>query len=323
MKASIDKVTWYNLLKKEDEDMDMSFGENLQFYRRKNNITQEQLAERLEVSRQSVSKWESNTTYPEMDKLLLLCKMFSCTLDTLLRGDAESACVEDTEDYDRHMNHFNRAITAGVGMLLLGVAVMLALQSIGISSTIAVMALMIFVIASIMTFITAGLGHDTFTKKHPNIKPFYAAELIEKFDKRFAVMMSASIGLMLASVLWMVGSSALPLPAGCTRSLYVAIFMVLLAVSISGMTYAGMQKDKYDIEKYNLANSTEAKAKAKASEENPVVGKICGSIFMLALTAYLIMGFVWNMWSTGWVVFPVWIALCAISALVFAKSGKH
>ena len=66
----------------------MSFGENLQFYRRKNSITQEQLAEKLEVSRQSISKWESNTTYPEMDKLLQMCGMFSCTLDTLLRGDA-------------------------------------------------------------------------------------------------------------------------------------------------------------------------------------------------------------------------------------------
>ena len=52
--------------------------------------------------------------------------------------------------------------------------------------------------------------------------------------------MKASIGLMLASVLWMVGSGALPLPAGCTRSLYVAIFMVILAASISGMTYAVM-----------------------------------------------------------------------------------
>lgn len=302
--------------------MEMSFGENLQFYRRKNNITQEQLAERLDVSRQSISKWESNTTYPEMDKLLQLCGMFSCSLDTLLRGDAENACVEDTEDYDRHMNHFNLAITAGVGLLFLGVAVMLALMGIGVSNPIAVMALMVFLIASIMTFVTAGLGHDSFTKKHPNIKPFYPAELIEKFDRRFAVLMSSSVGLMLVGIMWMVGSSALPVPDNWTRSLYVAIFMVILAVSISGMTYLGMQKDKYDIEKYNHLNSPEAKAQAKAAEENPMVGKICGSLFMLAVTAYLVMGFVWHMWSTGWVVFPVWIALCAVSALVFSKTGK-
>lgn len=42
----------------------MSLGENLQFLRKRENMTQEQLAEALEVSRQSVSKWESDSTYP-------------------------------------------------------------------------------------------------------------------------------------------------------------------------------------------------------------------------------------------------------------------
>lgn len=41
----------------------MSFGENLQFLRKRENITQEQMAERLEVSRQSVSKWESDLSH--------------------------------------------------------------------------------------------------------------------------------------------------------------------------------------------------------------------------------------------------------------------
>ncbi|MDE7036107.1 MAG: helix-turn-helix domain-containing protein, partial [Eubacteriales bacterium] len=51
----------------------MSFGENLQYYRSEGGLTQEQLAERLEVSRQSVSKWESDASFPEMDKLLVMC----------------------------------------------------------------------------------------------------------------------------------------------------------------------------------------------------------------------------------------------------------
>ena len=46
------------------------FGENLQFYRKKKDMTQEQLAEQLEVSRQTVSKWESGVSYPEMEKIL-------------------------------------------------------------------------------------------------------------------------------------------------------------------------------------------------------------------------------------------------------------
>lgn len=64
----------------------MSFGENLQFLRRQRNMTQEGLAEQLEVSRQSVSKWESDAAYPEMDTIIELCDLFSCDMDTLLRG---------------------------------------------------------------------------------------------------------------------------------------------------------------------------------------------------------------------------------------------
>ena len=61
----------------------MSLGQNLQFYRKRKNITQEQLAEQLCVSRQTISKWEADASYPEMEKILQLCEMFGCSMDTL------------------------------------------------------------------------------------------------------------------------------------------------------------------------------------------------------------------------------------------------
>lgn len=67
----------------------MSFAENLQYLRRKNKITQEQLAEEPGVSRQSVSKWETGEAYPETEKLIVLCDKFGVTLDGLLRGDVQ------------------------------------------------------------------------------------------------------------------------------------------------------------------------------------------------------------------------------------------
>lgn len=66
----------------------MHFGKNLQYLRRKNgNITQEKLAEQMGVSRQTVSKWESGESVPEIGKLIELCELFSCTMDALLRDD--------------------------------------------------------------------------------------------------------------------------------------------------------------------------------------------------------------------------------------------
>ena len=65
----------------------MSFSTNLQHLRATRSMTQEQLAMLLGVSRQAVSKWESDAAYPEMDKLLCLCDIFECSLDELARGD--------------------------------------------------------------------------------------------------------------------------------------------------------------------------------------------------------------------------------------------
>jgi len=66
----------------------MGFGTNLQYLRRmRDSMTQEALAEKLDVSRQTISKWESDEAYPAMEKLFELCDFFSCSMDQLLRSD--------------------------------------------------------------------------------------------------------------------------------------------------------------------------------------------------------------------------------------------
>ena len=68
----------------------MSFGKNLQYLRQLSaGMTQEALAERLNVSRQTISKWEMDAANPEMDKALELCKVFNCSLDNLFRDEMD------------------------------------------------------------------------------------------------------------------------------------------------------------------------------------------------------------------------------------------
>ena len=62
----------------------MKFGENLKSLRKSNNLSQEQLAEKVNVSRQSVSKWETGEAYPEMNNILELCKIFKCNINDLV-----------------------------------------------------------------------------------------------------------------------------------------------------------------------------------------------------------------------------------------------
>ena len=60
----------------------MKLNEKLHSYRKKSGLSQQELAEQLDVSRQSVSKWETGITVPSVEKLILLSKLYNCLLYT-------------------------------------------------------------------------------------------------------------------------------------------------------------------------------------------------------------------------------------------------
>jgi transcriptional regulator with XRE-family HTH domain len=76
----------------------MSFGENLQAIRKKNNLSQEDLAEMLGVSRQAVSKWELGEGYPEVDKLMSLSKQLNVSLDSLMNNEVVNSIPENNRN---------------------------------------------------------------------------------------------------------------------------------------------------------------------------------------------------------------------------------
>ena len=77
----------------------MTLGEKLSRLRKEYNYTQEQLADVLGVSRQSISKWESDIAYPETDKLVKIGKLFECSMDYLLNEDiSEKKGLQPTEN---------------------------------------------------------------------------------------------------------------------------------------------------------------------------------------------------------------------------------
>lgn len=91
----------------------MNFKDNLKKIRKDNNLSQEELADKLGVSRQAVSKWESGLAYPEMDKVLQICKMFNLNIDDLLNKDIKE--VNETKEskniFNKYINDFTSYIT--------------------------------------------------------------------------------------------------------------------------------------------------------------------------------------------------------------------
>lgn len=77
----------------------MSLRKNIEYLRKQKNLSQEDLAHKLGVSRQAVSKWESGAAYPETEKIMKLCDMFDCTMDELMKDSIEEANNEKEHKY--------------------------------------------------------------------------------------------------------------------------------------------------------------------------------------------------------------------------------
>ena len=88
----------------------MTLGEKIARQRKELNYTQEQLADILGVSRQSISKWESDIAYPETDKLIELGKLFDCSMDYLLKEEITEKDGVQTSGFTEKVEEIRRKV---------------------------------------------------------------------------------------------------------------------------------------------------------------------------------------------------------------------
>ncbi|MEY8508426.1 helix-turn-helix domain-containing protein [Lachnospiraceae bacterium 42-17] len=290
------------------------FGENLQFYRKRENMTQEQLAERLEVSRQTVSKWEAGSSFAEMEKILQLCDLFSCDMDTLLRSDASVLAAGDDTVHREHMRRFRKGVVAAVVILILACAV----YELGIGFMINEVFLdtifWVMITVGTLILIAYGMQDESYKKKHPVIQDFYTEEEKEQFEKKFPVYITTAVGIILVGMLvFGMNVEYLPLGKGMTEDFYYGLFMICVALAVGIFVYSGLKKDEYDVEKYNKSNS------ADSEKKNNIVSVWCGCIMLVAVIVFLVAGLVFNLWEICWIAFVIGGLLCGIVSLILKR----
>ena len=137
----------------------MSLGERIYKLRTEKNLSQGDLADRLEVSRQSVSKWENNNAVPDLDKIIALSEIFEVSLDVLVKGKTTE--VENTDDIPKNRkesyttnveNPFPPRKIAGTILLCMGFVVLLFCTLLGGALTGLVFCLP-FVVCGIICFL--------------------------------------------------------------------------------------------------------------------------------------------------------------------------
>lgn len=298
----------------------MGFSENLQNLRKIKNMSQEQLAEKLEVSRQAVSKWESGNGYPETEKLITICEIFDCSIDNLVKGKITADTTEEKKKYENLQNKFSKGISLGVGIILLGTTILLYFAGLSGKEEIleqqyailGVTILLICVLISLPIFITLGISQDNFKKKNPKLPNFYSEEEIDNFNKKFIVGIATGVSLILIGTILLVFLYGMKI-VDENGTIPVVILMAFITIAVPILSYCGIQKDKYDIEKYNASNSEESK------KRNMKADKICGVIMLIATAIFLGLGFIFNLWKICWVTFPIGGILCGIVSTILEK----
>lgn len=310
----------------------MSFGNNVSYYRSKKGITQEELAEKLNVSRQTVSRWETDSAFPEMEKVIILCDLFNCDMETLVRGDALNASDEEKitklSTYNKHMNRFTICITLGVFLILLGLMILLTFQAFNIEESLGIIIFLSFIATSIAIFIISGIMHSNFRNENPKVE-YYSEEKIKKFNHLKPFLLSLGVVLILLGVIVLIFLTSFDklIPSNFSKenwdTLSTAIFFVFINFGVSLFVFTGMQIEKFEVKKYNKENKLDIEVDSKKAKHKSIADAICGVIMLIATIIYLLLGFLGNYWHPGWIVFPVGGILCGIISTIFTAIDQN
>ena len=295
------------------EVIEMSFSENLRVLRKKEEMSQEQLAEKLNVSRQAVSKWESEQGYPEMETLIQISNLFHCSIDQLIKETLVETSLEEINFkamYDQFYQKFSLRCTIGIGLILLGVSVFLLLAIFfpdgSKTEFIPTVVFLLFVLSGVISFIIAGTQMDAFKKKNYDV-PFdlYTMQEKDRFNKTFGFAIAFGVASILLGVIIQVLLDGL-----LFEEIANFVFMLFISIGVCVFVYFGTQKSKFEeIEKHSEEKQKEAKKEI-------VIGTFCGIIMIIAIIIYFLWSFLTNDWHISWLVFPIGGMLCGIVALV-------
>ncbi len=288
----------------------MPLSDNLQFLRARQGLTQEQLAEQLDVSRQSVSKWESAASFPEMDTLLKLCDMFHTDLDTLLRGSVEQSLSEDTVAYDSFMTTYARRIAGAVSAIVAGAAVMILLY--GYIGELSGAVFMLIVAIAAVVLVASSMEEDNFRKQYPTIPDFYTDAQKYTFRRRYIWYIAGGVGAILAGVVLLILAFTFVPEREPYESLLGAVFMLIVAGATFFLVYGGMLEDKYNIPRYNRQNNPTPEDR----ERRHRAVTACAVIMLLATAVFVGAGMALDQWGLAAVIYPVAGILCGAAWLL-------
>ena len=315
--------------------------------RKKNGWSQEDLADKLGVSRQSVSKWESAQSIPDLQRILEMSKLFGVSTDYLLKdeeGDRGSFEAEDPGEIRRRVSmeeandflaaneSFGKKVSRGVAIILSGVVLLLvavALQSGNVipvsenaAAGIGVVLLLLSVAAALAIIIPAGLAYSKWSWLGE--KPFeteYGVEGAvrardERYQSTFVKNITIGVIIIMLGVMGIVGASLLSGKNEAIQIGAVAVFMTLVAIAVYLFINAGVVKTGYQ----RLLREGDY---APKGPKDRVVDTVTTVYWLLVTAGFFAWSFIWNAWDKSWLVWPIaGIGYAIIAAILKGVRGN-
>lgn len=280
----------------------MNFENNLQKLRKSKNLSQGQLAEIIDVSRQSISKWESGTTYPEMDKLLQLSELFNVSLDELIKEKTNKKSEEkylklSKNEYNQRYQKLALGVAFGVALIIIGISIA---AFIGPEEKMSALMFFIFLTFGVVLIMYYGISEGNLDEVK---KIDYLKEEIETFNKKFVLGITLGVGIILFGIILTIILDMLNLKENFVGG----FFLLCISFAVFLFVYFGIQKDKFNGPKKEIIYQTPRKV---------LLDKICGVIMLLATIIFFILGLFYNLWHPGWGTFLIGGLLCAIASII-------
>lgn len=318
--------------------------------RKKLGLSQEELAERLSVSRQAVSKWENAESVPDLQRIIAMSQIFCVSTDYLLKDNedrkeektAESensgilrrVSMEEAADFLCMRESWSAPFALAVSICILSPLLLFLLLGLAESSFIAenialvlgLPALFLFVAAAVLLFVKYSLCNQKFEYLEKEVfeTAYGVSGMVKKKKDEYKALYSRHFSLALVILIL----SPLPLlftAVLCTSSsciLYALAFLfAAVAVGVYLIVHVTMVKDSYDI---LLEEGDYRREEKKKSASLSIFSSL---YWTLSLSVYLAWSFLCGRWNLTWLVWPVagvlYAPLAAALNLVTAKCEKE
>ncbi len=306
--------------------------------RKKNGWSQEELAEKLNVSRQAVSKWESAQSIPELEKILILGEIFGVTTDYLLKDEIENeeftnndassgikrVTMSEALEYIEHRKKASLLIALGVFLCIMSPAALVILCAtpfyyeipMGFAVLMGIVALLIFIAGAIGIFSYCGFKSAPFGYLSKDFETEYGvAGKVKELDAQFTPFGVATN--VIATCLCVICPTPILVAAFFGNGFWVCVSVAatLAIIGIAVMLYIiGTVRSRSMHRLLKIGEFTEEGKKIDEANEN------ISKIYWLAATAiYLAWSFISGDWGTTWILWPV---AGVIFPIVYIIAGK-